>query len=208
MLEIKNLKFNYNIDKNFCFNLTAKAGQIKLITGASGSGKTTLLNLIGGLLKQKSGEILYKGKNIEKLFAWQRPVSILFQDQNLFAHLTAKKNIALGINTNLRKGLKEEKKILGSLAKVGLDATYLEKLPAELSGGQKQRVALARCLVANKKILLLDEPFTGLDKKLRQGFATTLAKLVKEEKLICLFVSHHKEEMPYGKKSYQVKDID
>lgn len=192
--------------QEFCFNLTAQAKQIKLISGASGAGKTTLLNLIAGLLQQSSGQILYKGEDISNLSPWLRPVSILFQDQNLFAHLSAIENIGLGIDVNLRKALKQKQKILQALNKVGLDETYAHKLPHQLSGGQKQRIALARSIVSAKKILLLDEPFTGLDKKLRDEFAETLAQLVEQEELICLFVSHHKDEMPHFATTYELAE--
>lgn len=205
MLQINNLQFNYDAQKSFCFNLSAKSGEIKLIRGASGSGKTTLLNLIAGLLQPSKGEILLAGKNLVALAPWQRPLAILFQDQNLFAHLSAKENIALGINTNLRKGLKEEKKILQALHKVGLEPSYLNQLPAQLSGGQKQRVALARALVAEKKILLLDEPFTGLDQDLRKAFSEILTQLVEQEQLICLLVSHDQEELNYFSEVYKVE---
>ncbi len=176
------------------FDLTIKQGEKVAIIGASGAGKSTLLNLIAGFLFADSGEIWLDGNNHSQSKPHQRPISILFQAHNLFNHLTVADNIGLGIKPNLKLSDSEKQQIIKIAEQVGL-ADMLNKKPEQLSGGQQQRVALARCLLRDKPILLLDEPFSALDKNLRQEMLALLAQLCKKKNLTLLIVTHQIEEI-------------
>lgn len=120
-------------------------------------------------------------------------MSILFQENNLFAHLTVEQNIGLGLDPGLRLTPEQRQKRLDIAQRVGL-ADYLDRLPSQLSGGQRQRVALARCLVRNRPILLLDEPFSALDPALRADMLSLLEEVCDEQKLTLLMVSHNLDD--------------
>ncbi|CBY85854.1 thiamine ABC transporter ATP-binding protein [Haemophilus influenzae] len=177
-----------------CFNLNVKAGERIAIIGESGAGKSTLLNLISGFEFPHQGEIWLNDKNYTRSAPYERPVSMLFQENNLFPHLTVQQNLALGIKPSLKLTALEQEKIEQVACSVGL-GDYLERLPNSLSGGQKQRVALARCLLRDKPILLLDEPFSALDQKLRVEMLALIAKLCDEKDLTLLLVTHQPSEL-------------
>ncbi|HHF1624736.1 TPA: thiamine ABC transporter ATP-binding protein [Haemophilus influenzae] len=177
-----------------CFNLNVKAGERVAIIGESGAGKSTLLNLIAGFEFPAQGEIWLNDKNHTRSAPYERPVSMLFQENNLFPHLTVQQNLALGIKPSLKLTALEQKKIEQVACSVGL-GDYLQRLPNSLSGGQKQRVALARCLLRDKPILLLDEPFSALDQKLRVEMLALIAKLCDEKDLTLLLVTHQPSEL-------------
>lgn len=177
-----------------CFNLNVKAGERVAIIGESGAGKSTLLNLIAGFEFPAQGEIWLNDKNHTRSAPYERPVSMLFQENNLFPHLTVQQNLALGLKPSLKLTALEQKKIEQVACSVGL-GDYLERLPNSLSGGQKQRVALARCLLQDKPILLLDEPFSALDQKLRVEMLALIAKLCDEKDLTLLLVTHQPSEL-------------
>ncbi|HHF4470541.1 thiamine ABC transporter ATP-binding protein [Haemophilus influenzae] len=177
-----------------CFNLNVKAGERVAIIGESGAGKSTLLNLIAGFEFPAKGEIWLNDKNHTRSAPYERPVSMLFQENNLFPHLTVQQNLALGIKPSLKLTALEQEKIEQVACSVGL-GDYLERLPNSLSGGQKQRVALARCLLRDKPILLLDEPFSALDQKLRVEMLALIAKLCDEKDLTLLLVTHQPSEL-------------
>ncbi|PRL65853.1 thiamine ABC transporter ATP-binding protein [Haemophilus influenzae] len=177
-----------------CFNLNVKAGERVAIIGESGAGKSTLLNLIAGFEFPAKGEIWLNDKNHTRSAPYERPVSILFQENNLFPHLTVQQNLALGIKPSLKLTALEQEKIEQVACSVGL-GDYLQRLPNSLSGGQKQRVALARCLLRDKPILLLDEPFSALDQKLRVEMLALIAKLCDEKDLTLLLVTHQPSEL-------------
>ncbi|PRK73711.1 Thiamine import ATP-binding protein ThiQ [Haemophilus influenzae] len=177
-----------------CFNLNVKAGERVAIIGESGAGKRTLLNLIAGFEFPAQGEIWLNDKNHTRSAPYERPVSMLFQENNLFPHLTVQQNLALGIKPSLKLTALEQEKIEQAACSVGL-GDYLERLPNSLSGGQKQRVALARCLLRDKPILLLDEPFSALDQKLRVEMLALIAKLCDEKDLTLLLVTHQPSEL-------------
>src|SRR5690606_10209232 len=124
----------------------------------SGAGKTTLLNLVAGFEKPESGRILIGGRDVTLLGPAQRPVSMVFQENNLFAHLSVEKNVGLGRSPSLRLKEADRAAIHDALARTGLSGKQ-KRLPSELSGGERQRVALARVLVRDRPVLLLDEPF-------------------------------------------------
>ena len=177
-----------------CFNLSVNAGERVAIIGESGAGKSTLLNLIAGFEFPHQGEIWLNDKNHTCSAPYERPVSMLFQENNLFPHLTVQQNLALGLKPSLKLTALEQEKIEQVACSVGL-GDYLQRLPNSLSGGQKQRVALARCLLRDKSILLLDEPFSALDQKLRVEMLALIAKLCDETHLTLLLVTHQLSEL-------------
>lgn len=185
MLNLNDVRFAYDASPQYAFNLKVAAGEILGISGPSGSGKSTLLDLIAGFQFPSSGQIILDGQNIERLQAEQRPVSILFQKDNLFEHLSVRRNIHLGTKTELN--------IPAKLAEVGL-AEFEDRICADLSGGQQQRVALARTLARKKPILLLDEPFSALDDQTAQEMRKLVKKLIRQNNWHAILVSHHKAD--------------
>ncbi|MFQ1023295.1 thiamine ABC transporter ATP-binding protein [Avibacterium paragallinarum] len=176
------------------FQLHIQAQEKVAIIGASGAGKSTLLNLIAGFELVDKGEIWLNGQNHTFTAPYQRPVSMLFQDNNLFTHLTVEQNIALGLKPSLSLNSQEKSQVAAAANAVGL-ADFLTRSPNALSGGQKQRGALARCLLRDKPILLLDEPFSALDPALRQEMLSLLDALCQQKKLTLLIVTHQPDEL-------------
>ena len=174
--------------------MIVNAGERVAVIGESGAGKSTLLNLIAGFEFPHQGEIWLNDKNHTRSAPYERPVSMLFQENNLFPHLTVQQNLALGLKPSLKLTALEREKIEQVACSVGL-GDYLQRLPNSLSGGQKQRVALARCLLRDKPILLLDEPFSALDQKLRVEMLVLIAKLCDEKHLTLLLVTHQPSEL-------------
>lgn len=162
------------------FQLHIQAQEKVAMIGASGAGKSTLFNLIAGFELVDKGEIWLNGQNHTFTAPYQRPVSMLFQDNNLFTHLTVEQNIALGLKPSLSLNSQEKSQVAAAANAVGL-ADFLTRSPNALSGGQKQRVALARCLLRDKPILLLDEPFSALDPALRQEMLSLLDALCQQK---------------------------
>lgn len=167
---------------------------LTLIAGASGSGKTTLLNLVAGFEKPSAGRILLDGTNVSALHPAERPVSLVFQDNNLFAHLDVLTNISLGISPSLALTPGDLERIFQAMNRTGLSG-YEKRLPESLSGGERQRAAFARALVRNRPFLLLDEPFAALDPALRQSMGELLRELQSETGIMVLMVSHLPEEV-------------
>ncbi len=197
MIQLNQLKFTFDdsvkpVTMNF--DLSVNKGEKLAIVGASGNGKTTLLNLIAGFLFADSGQIILADDDHSRSKPHKRPVSILFQDHNLFNHLSVFDNIAIGIKPNLKLSNEDKTRIADTAKQVGL-ADMLDKLPNQLSGGQQQRVALARCYLRDTPILLLDEPFSALDKPLRQEMLALLTKLCEDRQLTLLIVTHQLEEI-------------
>ncbi|POY46347.1 thiamine ABC transporter ATP-binding protein [Avibacterium paragallinarum] len=176
------------------FQLHIQAQEKVAMIGASGAGKSTLFNLIAGFELVDKGEIWLNGQNHTFTAPYQRPVSMLFQDNNLFTHLTVEQNIALGLKPSLSLNSQEKSQVAAAANAVGL-ADFLTRSPNALSGGQKQRVALARCLLRDKPILLLDEPFSALDPALRQEMLSLLDALCQQKKLTLLIVTHQPDEL-------------
>ena len=176
------------------FDLQVAAGERIAIVGPSGAGKSTLLNLIAGFVLPTQGNIWLNGENHTQSAPYERPVSMLFQENNLFPHLTVQQNLALGLKTSLKLTALEQDQIERVADAVGL-TSFLSRLPNSLSGGQKQRVALARCLLRDKPILLLDEPFSALDPKLRMEMLNLIDELCHSKNLTLLLVTHQPSEL-------------
>jgi thiamine transport system ATP-binding protein len=165
--------------------------------GASGAGKSTLLNLLAGFIEAQiedvegvegAGGIFFEGQRVDLLEPSRRPMTSLFQEHNLFAHLTVFDNLALGIRSNLKLNEHEQAQVEQALEQVGL-ANMGARLPKQLSGGQRQRVALGRALVRRKPLLLLDEPFSALDPALRQEMSALVKDLSQQHQLSVLLVT-------------------
>ena len=176
------------------FDLQVVEGERIAIVGPSGAGKSTLLNLIAGFVLPTQGNIWLNGENHTRSAPYERPVSMLFQENNLFPHLTVQQNLALGLKTSLKLTALEQDQIERVAAAVRL-TSFLSRLPNSLSGGQKQRVALARCLLRDKPILLLDEPFSALDPELRMEMLNLIDELCHSKKLTLLLVTHQPSEL-------------
>ncbi len=176
-------------NRDFHFDCSFESGKITAIVGPSGSGKSTLLNLVSGFEQPRSGRIEIAGRDVTKLAPAERPVSLVFQDNNLFAHLDLFTNIGLGIDPGLRLTPADRKAISDALVRVGL-AGYERRLPGSLSGGERQRAAFARALVRHRPVLLLDEPFAALDPGLRATMVELLADLHAETRTTILLVTH------------------
>lgn len=175
------------------FSLSVKQGERVAVLGPSGAGKSTLLSLVAGFLTPASGTIMIENSEHTHTPPARRPVSMLFQENNLFTHLTVRQNIGLGLNPGLKLSGAQVSKLETIATTMGLE-TLLNRLPGELSGGQRQRVALARCLVREQPVLLLDEPFSALDPALRQEMLTLVEEVCRRQQLTLLMVSHSVED--------------
>ncbi|HGW5508528.1 TPA: thiamine ABC transporter ATP-binding protein ThiQ [Citrobacter koseri] len=175
------------------FTLSVERSEQVAVLGPSGAGKSTLLNLIAGFLTPASGTIMIEGQDHTTTPPSRRPVSMLFQENNLFSHLNVRQNIGLGLNPGLKLNAAQREKLHHIARQMGIE-NLLERLPGELSGGQRQRVALARCLVREQPVLLLDEPFSALDPALRQEMLTLVSDVCRDQQLTLLMVSHSVED--------------
>ena len=188
MIKFSDVNYHYK-EQSFHFDLEIEAGSVVAILGPSGAGKSTLLNLLAGFIEPSHGNITINDLSILSQPPALRPLSILFQDNNLFSHLTAYQNIALGLNPGLKLNTQQKQRLQTVSDQVEVEA-LLPRLPSKLSGGQQQRVALARCFVQNKPILLLDEPFSALDPVLRVNMLERVKSLAKLDNVTVLMVTH------------------
>ena len=175
------------------FTWSLRRGELIAVLGPSGAGKSTLLNLIAGFLQPANGSITLNGHDHTRTPPAARPVSMLFQENNLFTHLNVRQNIGLGMHPGLRLNAVQQQKLSDIALQMGI-GDLLERLPGELSGGQRQRVALARCLVREQPVLLLDEPFSALDPALRQEMLLLVKEVCARQNLTMLMVSHSVED--------------
>ena len=193
-LIIDNLKVNLQKEEILHgIHLKIEDGSFVSLLGASGCGKTTLLKSIAGLLETASGDILMNGESIVKLPPERRGTIIVFQDLRLFPHMTVEENICFPMELQKVPKEKQKETVAKLLESVRL-AGYEKRKIRRLSGGQRQRVALARALAANPKVLLLDEPFSGLDEQLRLEMGELVKRLHKEWKITTVLVTHDKKE--------------
>ena len=186
------LIFNYE-NSPMHFVLQVEQGERLAIIGESGAGKSTLLNLIAGFETPASGQILLNDCDHTQTQPAERPVSMLFQDNNLFPHLTVAQNIGLALAPSLSLNATQQQQVREIAEKMGIEP-LLRRRAYQLSGGQKQRVALARTLLRDKPILLLDEPFSALDPIRRHELQQFILDICIERNLTFLMVTHQLEE--------------
>lgn len=174
-------------------SFTVKKGDMISLLGPSGSGKTTTLKIIAGLLEADQGSVFIDGKSIDHLPTQKRGAVMVFQDHRLFPHMTVGANIEFGLRM---KGVPKDirrKKVQEMLGFVGLEAQG-GKLPGQISGGEKQRVAIARGLIVDPQVLLLDEPFSNLDQRLKEEMRRFVVEIQQKLKITTILVTHDKED--------------
>ena len=196
MIRLEHVAFRYE-DMHMLFDAEFPTGSLTAIIGPSGAGKSTLLNLIAGFEAPVSGRVLIDDRDVTAQAPDQRPVSMIFQDHNVFAHLDLWQNVAIGIAPSLKLDDKQRASVDAALNEVGL-GTLKHRKPGDVSGGERQRVAIARSLVRDKPILLLDEPFAALGPALRRGMIDLVKTMQQARKLTVLMVSHQPEDAVYA----------
>lgn len=174
-------------------NFDLQAGQRYAAIGPSGAGKSTLLGALAGFIPLAKGRVAWGDKDISNDPPAQRPMTMLFQDNNLFPHLTVTQNVGLGIRPDLRLDRQQQEKVADALARVGL-AGKGDARPGNLSGGQQSRAALARVLVQDRPLLLLDEPFAALGPALRDEMLDLVTVLLDETDAALVMVTHSPDD--------------
>ena len=193
-LQIKDMKKRYrNGDGVEHINIDVAPGEFLTMLGPSGCGKSTILRTIGGFLQIDEGDILLDGKSIKDLPPEKRPTAMVFQSYNLWPHMTVADNLAFGLRIRRMNKNDIAKKVKDGLALVNMSGTEY-KYPTQLSGGQQQRIAIARALLLEPSVLLLDEPFSALDAKIRAQMREELKKIQEELHITVVFVTHDQEE--------------
>lgn len=170
-------------------DLEVAAGRRVAVIGPSGSGKSTLIGAIAGFVEPQAGHMIWDGRDMTAVPPGQRPVAMLFQDGNLFPHLSVARNVGLGIDPRLRLTAEQRAQVARALERVGLGG-YEDRKPGEMSGGQQSRAALARVLVQGRPLMLLDEPFAALGPALKAEMLDLVAGLTEESGATLLMVSH------------------
>ncbi|GAA6200787.1 ATP-binding cassette domain-containing protein [Aquicoccus sp. SU-CL01552] len=191
------LKVEGAVIRNGAFTVTADfevdPGAKVAVIGPSGAGKTTLIEAIAGFRWVERGRLLWDGRDITGAAPGARPVAMLFQDGNLFPHLTVAQNAGLGLRPDLRLSAEQKERVTTALARVGL-AGMEDRKPGALSGGQQSRAALARVLLQDRPLLLLDEPFAALGPALKTEMLDLVADLAAETGATLLMISHDPED--------------
>jgi len=197
MPEAAVLQLDHLILKQGDFSLsadwTAEAGVRIAVMGPSGAGKSTLLSAVAGFLPPAGGMVRWQGQDLGPIAPGQRPVTILFQDQNLFPHLTVERNLALGLSRDGRMDAEAKRRIGVALERTGL-AGLGERRPSQLSGGQQGRAALARALLRARPLLLLDEPFAALGPALKAEMLDLVRDVATETGATVLMVTHDPQD--------------
>ena len=175
------------------FSVTIAKGEMVALLGPSGCGKTTTLRMVAGFIKPSAGRIVVRGRDLTGLPPHKRDTGLVFQNYALFPHLTVAGNIAFGLRRRGVPAAERDKRVADMIATMQLTG-LADRLPRQLSGGQQQRVAVARALVINPSILLLDEPFSNLDAKLRESTGLELRRIQRELGLTSIFVTHDQNE--------------
>ena len=175
------------------FDTQMEAATITAIIGPSGAGKSTLLNIIAGFERPDSGRVLIGDIDVTFADPAERPVSFVFQENNLFSHLSVAVNVALGIRPRLTADPADRQQVAEALDRVGL-ANFEDRMPGTLSGVERQRVAIARALVRRRAVLLLDEPFAALGPRLRRDMLLLVKQLQAETGMTLLLVTHHPDD--------------
>ena len=174
-------------------SLEMPAGKLSFLLGPSGCGKTTLLRMIAGFIEVTSGRILFDGVDVSRIPANRREVGMVFQSYALWPHLTVAQNVAFGLEVRKLPKAKVNEGVQRALSLVRMER-YAGRKPTELSGGQQQRVALARAIVYQPKVLLLDEPLSNLDAKLRLEMRNEIRRICDESRITTVYVTHDQEE--------------
>ena len=174
-------------------DLTLQPGELVALLGPSGCGKTTTLRLLAGLEDADRGHITVGGKDITRVSAAKRDMGMVFQAYSLFPHMTVRQNVAFGLRLRRVSAARRDKRAIEMLDLVGL-ATQADRYPHQISGGQQQRVALARALAIEPQVLLLDEPLSALDAKVRAQLRDQIRRIQLEVGITTLFVTHDQEE--------------
>ncbi|WFM72224.1 ATP-binding cassette domain-containing protein [Halomonas sp. CKK8] len=198
MLECRDLSFHYDRFEpgetpDFHFSFRLAPGECLSVEGPSGSGKSTLLGLLAGFLEPAGGTLAWQGQDLLALPPWERGITTVFQEHNLFDQLPVWLNVGLGLAPDMKLTREQRARIHEGLAEVGLEGLH-DRLPGELSGGQRQRVALLRALLRGSRVLLLDEPFSGLDEATRDGL-WTLVRRQKAAGAAVVLVSHDRDDI-------------
>jgi thiamine transport system ATP-binding protein len=196
MISLDNVAFQYE-DMAMHFSLEVPKGALAGVIGPSGAGKSTLLSLIAGFDLPLSGSIRIGGQDMAGVPPSARPVSMIFQDNNVFGHLDLRQNVAIGLSPSLKLSASQVALTEEALRRVGLYELRQRK-PGEVSGGERQRVAIARALVRDKPVLLLDEPFAALGPSLRRDMLDLLREVQRDKQLTILLVSHQPEDARYA----------
>ena len=197
MIQIENLRKVYDnkYEALKSINLEINEGELVCLLGPSGCGKTTILNLLSGLLDPTSGDIKFDNKSVVNKHPKDRNIGLVFQNYALYPHMTVLENVMFPLLVGKNKMPKKEAM---EIAKKYMRVTSIEELadkkPGEMSGGQQQRVAITRALVQSPKVLLLDEPLSNLDARLRLKIREEIRRLVKEIGITTIFVTHDQEE--------------
>jgi len=192
MLEVDRLSFERPGGLAFHYDFTLAAGEILAVQGPSGVGKTTLLDLIAGFESLLTGRLAWDGIEFSALPPWERPVTTVFQSDNLFAHLSCRENVTIALDGATIAATEVD----GAFARLDIDGLQA-RLPEEISGGQQQRVALVRALLRDRPILLLDESFSALDWPTRRGCFDALQEIATTRRMAVIFVSHDERDAAY-----------
>ncbi|OGV33771.1 MAG: hypothetical protein A2020_11635 [Lentisphaerae bacterium GWF2_45_14] len=194
-VELRNISKSYTPGKAVLYplDLTVNPGELFFLLGPSGCGKSTLLRLLAGFISPDTGSILFDGKDITSTAPEKRDAGLVFQNYALWPHMTVFDNVAFGLDTRKIKGEEKKQKVRAALEMVDMQ-NLGDRRPSSLSGGQQQRVALARAIAFRPKLLLLDEPLSNLDAKLRDSMRNEIRRICKEAGLTAIYVTHDRKE--------------
>lgn len=194
-VELKDIRVSYDAKQNILeeLNISMEKGELVSLLGPSGCGKTTTLRVIAGLIRPNDGQFVLDNKDLTKTPVHKRNFGMVFQSYALFPHLTIAENVAFGLKLRKEDKAAVEKKVQEMLEICGLE-NLGDRYPKQLSGGQRQRVALARALIIEPKLLLLDEPLSNLDAKLRTAMRIEIKRIQRQLGITTVFVTHDQEE--------------
>lgn len=194
MLEIRDLHKSYKDNEVLKgANITVNDGEMVALLGPSGSGKTTILRIIAGFIEANGGDVLIDGKSILGLDSYKRNIGVVFQNYALFPHMNVYKNVEFGLKMHKVPKQERKKRVEEALEVVDLKG-YEDRLPSQMSGGQQQRVAIARVIAIQANVMLLDEPLSNLDAKLRRQVRVDIKELQRKLHITTIIVTHDQEE--------------